>query len=216
VADSASGIRSIADLKGKIVSIGDIGSATEINAREILEAYDIKLEDIQVRNLGFGDSAAAIREHKIDAFFCVAGVPTPAITQLSERMNIVLLEIDDSHATKLIRYNRYYSQHIIPSGTYKGQNTDIKTLSLTATLIASWRLSDDVVYHLTKTLFEHKDDIAAFHGTGTELSVSYAQDHSGVTIPFHPGAGRYYSEIGRFPVQPLPMKKPVLEIITHF
>ena len=94
VANSASGIKSIADLKGKNVSVGDAGSGVEFNAREILEVYGITFDDIEKHNLGFGASADALRNNRIDAFFCVAGAPTPAIADLAENMEIVILEID--------------------------------------------------------------------------------------------------------------------------
>ena len=95
---SSGDIKSVADLKGKRVSVGDAGSGVEFNARQILEAYDISFDDIQVNNLGFGDSADALKDGKIDAFFCTAGAPTTAIVELATTNAINLLEIDDEHA----------------------------------------------------------------------------------------------------------------------
>lgn len=102
-------IKSIADLKGKRVSVGDAGSGVEFNARQILEAYDISFDDIEVNNLGFGDSADAIKDGKIDAFFCTAGAPTTAIVELATTKAINLLEVDDEHAAKLIESYPFYT-----------------------------------------------------------------------------------------------------------
>ena len=155
--------------------------------------------------MGFTASVEALTSGKIDAFFCVAGAPTPSIIRLSESRDVLFLEIDDEHLSQLIQYDPYYTRHVIPAGTYKGQDTGIRTLGLKATLIASWKLPDDVVYEITRNLFENRAEIAQAHAAGTELSIDFADDHRGVTIPFHPGAGRYYKEIGHTPVLPLPL-----------
>jgi TRAP transporter TAXI family solute receptor len=194
VADPSSGIRSVADLKGKKVSVGDVGSGVEFNARQILMAYDISFIDIERQNLSFGASADALRDGKIDAFFCVAGAPTPAITDLAENRDIILLEIDNAHAAKLMNDYPFYTKFPVPAGTYKGQDSDIKTLAVKAAFIVSEKVSEDTVYKLTKALFENKDLIEAAHVKGRELSVSYAVE--GISVPFHPGAAKYFKEAG--------------------
>ena len=110
------GISSIADLRGKRVSVGDIGSGVEFNARQILEAYGMTFDDIIVNNLSFGDSAAAFKDDKIDAFFCVAGAPTTAVVELATTNPINLLEIDDEHAAKLIDKYPFYTKFAVPAG----------------------------------------------------------------------------------------------------
>ena len=194
VANPASGIRTIADLKGKNVSVGDAGSGTEFNARQILEAYGITFNDIGKQNLGFGPSADALRDNKIDAFFCVAGSPTPAIIDLATSKDIVVLEVDDTHAAQLIRNYPFYTQYPIAAGSYRNQPGAVKTVAVKATFIVSSKLAENTVYQLTKTLFESKAQIEAAHSKGKELSTSYAVE--GISVPFHPGAARYYREIG--------------------
>ena len=194
VANPASGISSIADLRGKNVSVGDAGSGTEFNARQILEVYGITFNDIGKQNLGFGASAEALRDNKIDAFFCVAGAPTPAIIDLATSKDIVILEVDDAHAAQLIRNYPFYTQFPVPDGSYRGQTAEVKTVAVKATLIVSKDLSEDTVYQLTKALFENKAEIEAAHVKGQELSITYAIE--GISIPFHPGARRYFREIG--------------------
>jgi TRAP transporter TAXI family solute receptor len=197
VASANSGITSVADLRGKNVSVGDAGSGVEFNARQILEVYGISFNDIGKQNLGFGASADALRDGKIDAFFCVAGAPTPAIIDLATNRDIILLEIDDAAAARLMRDYPFYTQFPVPAGSYKGQDADVMTLAVKATFIVSNKVSEDTVYKLTKALFQNQSLIEAAHAKGRELSTSYARD--GISVPFHPGAAKYYSEIGVLP-----------------
>jgi TRAP transporter TAXI family solute receptor len=194
VANPASGIRTIADLKGKNVSVGDAGSGTEFNARQILEAYGVTFDDINKQNLSFGASADALRDNKIDAFFCVAGAPTTAIVDLAIGKEIVVLDVDDAHAAALSRNYPFYTQFPIPAGSYRGQGSAVKTVAVKATFIVSTKLSDDTVYSLTRNLFENKQAIVTAHAKGSELSAEYAV--SGISVPFHPGAEKYLKEIG--------------------
>ena len=187
-------IKSVADLKGKRVSVGDVGSGVEFNARQILEAYGITFDDIKVNNLGFGDSANAIKDGKIDAFFCTAGAPTTAIVELATTKSINVIEIDDQHAKILSDKYPFYTQYLIPGGSYNGVPNDVKTVAVKATVITSTKVSDDVIYSLTKALFDNKSAIEQSHAKGSELSTEYAV--AGISVPFHPGAEKYYKEVG--------------------
>ena len=191
---STGDIKSIADLKGKRVSVGDAGSGVEFNARQILEAYGISFDDIEVNNLGFGDSSDALKDGKIDAFFCTAGAPTTAIVELATTNSINLLEIDDEHAAALAEAHPFYTTYPIPGGSYKGVDEDVQTVAIKATLICSPKLSEETVYNLTKALFDNQSEIAAAHAKGEELSLEYAV--SGISVPFHPGAEKYFKEVG--------------------
>jgi len=197
VANPVSGIRSIADLKGKNISVGDVGSGVEFNARQILEAYGITFDDIGKQNLSFGASADALRDNKIDAFFCVAGAPTSAIIDLATGKNIIFLEIDEEHAARLISDYPFYTRVPIPGGSYRGQTNDVMTVAVKATLIAGAKVSDNTVYSLTKALFENKTKIGSAHVKGKELAAVYALE--GISVPFHQGAVKYYTEIGALP-----------------
>jgi TRAP transporter TAXI family solute receptor len=194
VANPSSGISTIADLRGKNVSVGDAGSGVEFNARQILEAYGITFNDIGKQNLSFGASADALRDNKIDAFFCVAGAPTPAVVDLATNRDIIILEIEDDYAARLMRDYPFYPQYPVPAGSYKGQDRDVMTLAVKATLIVSNKVSEDTVYRLTKNIFDNKALIEAAHAKGKELSASYAVD--GISVPFHPGAAKYFREVG--------------------
>lgn len=187
-------ITSIEDLKGKRVSVGDVGSGVEFNARQILAAYGISFDDIVVNNLSFGDSATAYKDGKIDAFFCTAGAPTTAVTELTTTNPINVLEIDDEHAAALIAEHPFYTQYAIPANTYKGVEEEKMTVAVKATFIVSDNLSEDLVYNMTKALFENVDEITVGHAKGAELDPAYAV--AGISVPFHPGAEKYFKEVG--------------------
>lgn len=191
---SKSDITSIEDLRGKRVSVGDIGSGCEFNARQILDAYGMSFDDIQVNNLSFGDSATALKDAKIDAFFCVAGAPTTAIVELATSNSINILRIDDEHADKLIADYPFYTKFDVPGGAYKGVDSNVQTVAVVATYIVSNDLDDKLVYDMTKALFENADEIAKAHPKGAELNAEYSV--SGISISIHPGALKYYKEIG--------------------
>ena len=191
---SKSNITSIEELRGKRVSVGDIGSGCEFNARQILEAYGMTFDDIQVNNLSFADSASALKDDKIDAFFCVAGAPTTAIVELATSNSINILEVDDAHAAKLIADYPFYTKFNVPGGAYKGVDRDVQTVAVVATYIVSDNLDEKIVYEITKALFENKEEIAKAHPKGAELDPEYAV--AGISIPIHPGALKYYKEIG--------------------
>ncbi len=194
VVNDDSDIESVADLAGKNVSVGDAGSGVEFNATQILAAYDMTFEDISKQNLSFGDSADALKDGKIDAFFCVAGAPTTAIMDLATTNDIDLLTIDEEHAAALIEKYPFYTEYTIDAGSYNGVDEDAVTLAIKATLIGSSELSEDVVYELTKAIFENKEDITVAHEKGSYLDTEYAVE--GVSIPFLPGAEKYFKEAG--------------------
>ena len=187
-------ITSIDQLKGKRVSVGDAGSGVEFNTRQILEAYGISFDDIEVQNLSFENSAEALKDGKIDAFFCTAGAPTTAITQLATSNSINVLSVDDEHAAILMESYPFYAQYAIPAGTYNGVDEDVMTVAVKATFIVANDLPEDVVYDMTKAIFENKDEIAAAYAKGEEIDPAYAV--SSISVPFHPGAEKYFKEIG--------------------
>ena len=194
VVNPAAGIRTVADLRGKNVSVGDAGSGTEFNARHILEAYGITFDEINKQNLGFGPSADALKDNKIDAFFCVAGAPTPAIIDLATSKEVVVLNIDDASAGRLAQRYPFYTQYPIDAGSYRGQPAAVSTVAVKATFIVSPKVSETTVYNLTKALFENKARIMTAHAKGAELDTTYAVE--GISTPFHPGAIKYFREIG--------------------
>ncbi len=188
-----SGIETLADLKGKAVSIGDVGSGVESNAKQILAAAGISLEDITVRNLGFGESANGIKDKTLDAAFVTAGTPTTAVTELSATNDIKILSLDQATIDALCQQYGYYTPFTIPADVYSTE-ADAQTVAVKATIVVKADLSEDLVYNMTKTLFENLDTVAESHAKGKELSLEGAVQ--GVSVPLHPGAAKYYSEQG--------------------
>ena len=187
-------IKTVADLKGKSVSIGDPGSGVYFNAIDVLAAADLTEADINAQYLDFGASADGLQDGKIDAAFIVAGAPTTAVVQLMTAKEAHLVPIDGEFAEKIKASCPYYTDYIIPAGTYNGQTEDVKTITVKATLIVSADVDEDTVYNLTKAIFDNAEAIKGEHAKGAELSVENAT--SGITAPFHKGAARYFAEKG--------------------
>ena len=193
VATESSGITSVADLKGKRVCVGDAGSGTEANARQVMAAYGLDFSDLgKIENLSFGDAATAMQNGTIDASFTTAGVPNPAITELKSSTDIVIVPIDGAEADKLIADYPYYSVYNIPDDAYGIDGAS--TVAILATLACTEDLSEDIVYDILKCLFDNQAELAIRHAKGADLSVESAV--KGVSIPFHPGAEKYYKEVG--------------------
>ena len=187
-------IKSVADLKGKSVSIGAPGSGVYFNAIDVLTAAGLKETDIKAQYQSFADSADALKDGKIDAAFIVAGAPTPAITELCTTNDAYLVPIDGAVADKLMAECPFYTVYEIPAGTYEGQTETVKTVTVKATLIVSADATEDDVYKLTAAIFDNIDAITAENAKGAELSIENAT--SGMTAPFHPGAAKYFAEKG--------------------
>ena len=186
-------IKSVADLKGKNVSIGSQGSGVYFNAMDFLAAYDMSEADITPTYQSFADSAEALKDGKIDAAFVVAGAPTPAVTDLATSKDMYLVSLDDDAVAKLQEISPAYSKTVIPAGTYKGIDEDIVTVGVKATIIANEDVTEDEAYTIVKAIFEGKDDIASRHAKGNELDLEYA---SVCGLPYHAGAAKYFAEQG--------------------
>ena len=189
-----SSIASVADLKGKTVSVGDAGSGTEFNAKQILEAYDMSFDDINVVNASFGDSADSLKDGKIDAAFIVAGAPTTAVVDLATTKDVSLVQLDEEHIKKLQDSYDFYTETVIPAGTYDGVDEDATTVSVRATLIASNDVSEEAVYELLKAMFDNQDALIAGHAKFEFLNAEDAV--KGISVPFHAGAKKYFEEQG--------------------
>ena len=187
-------IKSVADLKGKAVSIGAPGSGVYFNATDVLAAAGLAETDINAQYQSFADSADALKDGKIDAAFIVAGAPTPAITELCTTNSAYLVPIDGAVADAMMASSPFYTTYVIPAGTYPGQDSDVTTVTVKATLIVDAKASEDAVYNLTKAIFDNAADIAKENGKGAELSLENAT--SGMTAPFHKGAAKYFAEKG--------------------
>ena len=186
-------LQSVADLKGKNVSIGAEGSGVYFNAIDVLEAYGLTEKDITPSYKSFGDSVDALQSGKIDAAFVVAGAPTTAVTSLAATKPVYLVSIDDEHIEKLIAASPYYSKNVISKDAYNTPE-DVQTVAVGAVVIANNDVSEADVYNFLYGVFEHVDEITAAHAKGAELNLDFAA--SVTSVPYHPGAKKYFEEKG--------------------
>lgn len=185
-------IKTVADLKGKSVSVGDQGSGVYFNAVDVLAAYDLDVEkDIKPQYLSFGDSAENLQDGKIDAAFVVAGAPTTAVTTLAASNDVYLVSLDDEHIDKLIAASPYYSKNVISKDAYNTPE-DVTTVAVGAVVIARNDVSDADVYNFLYGVFENIDTLG--HDKAKELSLEFAS--SVTAVPYHPGAVAYFADKG--------------------
>lgn len=184
-------IKSVADLKGKNVSIGSSGSGVYYNALDILGAYDLTEEDINPTFQSFGDSVDALQDGKIDAAFVVAGAPTTAVTSLATSRDLYLVSLDEEHIAKLKETSPYYSESIIPADVY-GTAGDCTTVAVGAVVIVRDDVSEQDAYNIVSAIYENVDSLN--HDKAKELDLEFAASIS--NIPYHPGAAKYFAEKG--------------------
>lgn len=186
-------IKTVADLKGKKVSIGAAGSGVYFNAIDILGVYDLTEQDIEPTYQSFGDSADALKDGKIDAAFIVAGAPTTAVVDLSTTKNVNLVSLDDEHVAKLLETSPYYAKCTIAKDVYNTE-ADVTTVGVGAVILAKNDVSEDAVYKLCKDIFDNASSLTDSHAKYGELNLEYAT--SITSVPYHAGAVKYFAEKG--------------------
>jgi len=187
------GIEHVSDLKGKTVCVGDVGSGTEVNAWQVLGAAGLTKDDLNVVNGSFQDGVDQLKDGKIDAAFTVAGAPTTAIVDYATTNELNLVSLSDDELAAIRAEYPFLVQDNLPAGTYTGQDKETVCVAVQAALVASKELSEDVVYEITKGMFDNKADLEAGHAKFGFLDAKVA---SVGTVPLHPGAEKYYKEIG--------------------
>ena len=192
------GITKMSDLKGKRVSTGSPGSATEVMAFRVIEAAGLdKDKDMKRERLGVAESVNAIKDKKIDAFFWVGGVPTAAVTALAATPGVKIKLIDHADGVEAMnkKYGPLYSRDTIPPKAYAGQDTPNHIASVWNLLVTNASVSDQVAYNVVKTIFDKKDEMIAVHKESQNFDLKY-QTNAASPIPFHPGAIKYFAEKG--------------------
>ncbi|MGF7185904.1 hypothetical protein GGQ84_001997 [Desulfitispora alkaliphila] len=189
-----SDINTISDLKGKRVAVGPPGSGTEATFREIVAAYGLSYDDFRDIQVPFGDAADQFKDGHIDVAANVLAVPAGAINDVITSRDIQFVEIDGEGLEALQEAYPLAAPYVIPGGTYDGVPEDANTVALQAVLYVTDELDEEVVYNLTKVMYEKNDEIARGHARGEQISIDNAVD--GITTPLHPGAIRYYEEVG--------------------
>jgi uncharacterized protein len=198
VTTESSGIKTVAEMKGKRVSTGSPGSATEVMALRVLEAAGLDPEkDLERARLGASESVSATKDGKIDAFFWVGGLPTAAITDLGATPNTKMKLIDHSDLVEKMnaKHGKLYAPTTIPASVYPGQTADNKATSVWNVLVVNESMADQLAYDITKTVFEKQADLVAVHKEAANIKLEN-QSLANAGIPFHPGAVKYFSEKG--------------------
>ena len=192
------GINTMADLKGKRVSTGSPGSATEVMAFRVIEAAGLDRDkDMKRERLGVAESTNALKDGKIDAYFWVGGLPTAAVTDLGATPGVTIKLVDTAGLTDKMnaKYGNLYSKGVIPAKTYPGQTADNNIAVVQNILVANAKMSDKMAYDIVKTLIEKKPELVAVHREAENFAIEN-QTKNNTTIPWHPGAEKYFKEKG--------------------
>jgi TRAP transporter TAXI family solute receptor len=189
-----SGIKALADLKGKRVGVGAPGSGVEGDVRAVFQVAGLKYDDMRVDFLDFGATSSRFKDNQIDAGFVVAGYPTAAIMDLTTTKDVALLNFDKETMDKISAAHPYFVSSIIPSGTYRGIDTDTTTPAVMAILVTHDGVAEDVIYNFTKNLYTNIADVQGAHAMARNIKLETALD--GLTAPLHPGAAKYFKEAG--------------------
>ncbi|MDT1062004.1 TAXI family TRAP transporter solute-binding subunit [Paracoccus sp. CPCC 101403] len=194
VARADAGIETIADLRGKRVSLDEPGSGTLVDARIILGGYGISETDIEPQFMTPDEAAQGMREGTIDAFFFVSGYPASSIAELASQQHVRLIPLDGAGAEKLRAEYSFFSEITFPAGTYAGQDKDVPTLSVGAQLVTSADQPEALIHDITAALYNSQSQrlLAAGHAKGRLITLENATKGAG--IPLHPGAERFYKE----------------------
>ncbi|WP_460450667.1 TAXI family TRAP transporter solute-binding subunit [Alsobacter sp. SYSU BS001988] len=192
VASKESGIKTLADLKGKRLSVGAPKSGTELNARAILNGAGITYKDLgKVEYLPFAESVDLMKNRQLDATLQSAGLGVAAIRDLASSVDIIVVEIPAAIVDKV---GAPYVKATIPANTYTGQDKDVQAAAVINYLVTRSDLKDDEVYAMTKAMYDRLPELASAHSAGKEISLQNALQ--GMPIPLHPGAERFFKEKG--------------------
>ncbi len=198
VTTEATGIKTFADLKGKRVSTGSPGSATEVMAFRVIEAMGLdKDKDLKRERLGVAESVNALKDGKIQGFFWVGGLPTAAVTDLGATPGVKIKMIDHAEAVAAMnkKYGPLYSAGEIPTKTYPGQEPPNKIAVVWNVLVTTDKLPDDVAYKIVQIIFEKRAEWGQVHREALSLEMKNQLD-ANTPMPFHPGALKYFMEKG--------------------
>ena len=194
VALEGSGIASLEDLRGKRVSIGAPGSGTEVNTAAILEANGITYDDIEEQRLNFNETADALSNGDIDAGFWSVGAPTSSILNLATTQDIVIIALTEEQLAAAMGADPTFAVTTLAGGTYNGVDEDIAVLGIPNVLTVSSEMPDDLAYAITSAMFENIAELQAVHPAANQTTVELTL--GATPVPLHPGAIRYFEEIG--------------------
>ncbi|HBM29393.1 TAXI family TRAP transporter solute-binding subunit [Halomonas sp. CnH100-B] len=189
-----SDIESIADLAGKRVSVGAPGSGTELNARALLEANGVSYEDFTPQRLNFNETADAIRDGDIDAGFWSVGPPTSSILNLAATRDIRLIGLSDEEIANAQEAEAVFAPYELAAGMYDGMDEAVQTIGIPNVLVVNSDMDEELAYQLTQLLFENTDELIAVHPAANDTTIEFTMNST--PVPLHPGAIRYFEEVG--------------------
>ena len=198
VSIEGSGVTKMADLKGKRVSTGSGGSATEVMAFRVIEAAGLdKDKDMKRERLGVAESVNALKDRKIDAFFWVGGLPTAAVTDLAHTPGVKIKMIDHAELVPAMnkKYGNLYVEDAIPKTVYKGMEADNKQATVMNLLVTHQGMDDKSAYNIVKAVFDHRDELIRSHKEAENFKLENQKTEAS-SIPWHPGAVKYFAEKG--------------------
>ena len=198
VSIEGTGVTKITDLKGKRVSTGSGGSATEVFAFRVIEAAGLdKDRDMKRERLGVAESVNALKDRKIDAFFWVGGLPTAAVTDLASSPGVKIKMIDIAHLVPAMtkKYGNIYIKDVIDKSVYKGMEADNQAATVTNLLVVHQNMDDKTAYNIVKAVFDHRDELIRVHKEAENIKLEN-QKTEGSSVPWHPGAIKFFAEKG--------------------
>ncbi|MCB8888958.1 TAXI family TRAP transporter solute-binding subunit [Vreelandella malpeensis] len=189
-----SDIQGIEDLAGKRVSVGAPGSGTELNARAVLESNGVSYDDFTAQRLNFNETADAIRDGDIDAGFWSVGPPTSSIMNLAATRDIRLIGLSDEEIANAQEEEAVFAPYELAAGLYDGMDEAVQTIGIPNVLVVNADMDEELAYQLTQLLFEHIDELIAVHPAANDTTVEFTMEST--PVPLHPGAIRYFEEVG--------------------
>ena len=186
----SSGIKSLAELKGKRVAVGAVGSGGEANVRQILAAYGVTYNDIDAQYLSFAEGASALKDGNVDVAVLTAGYPTASVQDIASQNPVRLLPVEEKVADDLIAQYPFYTKTVIPAGTYAGFDEEVPSVAVMAMLAAGPTVNADLGYSVTKAIFGNLDRLQAAHAVGKQITKDTAK--TGMSLPMNAGAERYF------------------------
>ena len=187
-------VKNIEDIKGLKISVGPPGSGSEANARQFLEILGITYDTFQPQFLSNTDAADQLKDNVIDGMIITSGLPSPAIMDIALLSDVNVIGFTEEQLAAILDKMDFFTPETIPAGTYEGQEEDVVTIAVQAVLFISEDIPEDVVYGITKAIWEHKDELVMAMSKAEHMDPD--DPVKGVTVPVHPGALKYYNEIG--------------------
>jgi hypothetical protein len=186
------GVKTVADIKGKRVAVGAAGSGAEANARQLLEMAGITYKDITPQYLSFAEAASALKDGNVDVAFVTGANPTAAIQDLATQNDVVLVPVDGALADKMIKKYPFYTKDTVPAKTYNKVDKDVQTIAVRCMLVATDKMDADTAYAIVKAMYGNLDRMKAAHNVGK--FITKATGKNGMSIALHPGAEKFFKE----------------------